>query len=206
MISELFHQATEFLVQTIGSLGLIGITILMAIESSFLPFPSEIILIPAGVLVARGELSFLAVVIAGVIGSIIGALVNYYLALHLGRPAIHALTEKYGKFLFISNKSIDKSEKYFSKHGSITTFIGRLIPIIRQLISLPAGFAKMNISKFILYTTLGSGIWAVLLTYLGFAFGENQALLEAKLSSLTIWIIILSLISIIVYMVYKKRK
>lgn len=206
MISTLFHQATEFLVQVIGSLGLAGIAILMAVESSFIPFPSEIIMIPAGILVSRGELSFLAVIIAGVVGSILGALVNYYLALRLGRPAIQALTERYGKFFFVSNQSIEKSEKYFAKHGSITTFIGRLIPVIRQLISLPAGFAKMNLKKFIFYTTLGSTIWAIILTYLGFAFGENQALLEAKLNALNIWIIGFSIIAIIIYMIYKKRK
>jgi membrane protein DedA with SNARE-associated domain len=204
-LSEIFHQTVEFLVSTIGSLDYLGVFLLMTIESSFIPFPSEIILIPAGVLIARGEMSITMVFVAALAGSLAGALINYFLALHLGRRLVNKLLKKYGKIFFINPKSIEKSESYFKKHGEITTFIGRLIPGIRQLISLPAGFSRMSLPKFTFYTALGAGIWSAILIYLGFLFGENQALIEQNLSIITMLLISISLIIILIYILIRKK-
>ncbi|MBM3233499.1 DedA family protein [Candidatus Pacearchaeota archaeon] len=206
MISEILSDFANFLVISIGSLGYLGIFILMAIESSFIPFPSEIVLIPAGYLVYQGKMSVFLIFTASILGSLLGAFVNYYLANFLGRRAVNSLAKKYGKIFFIDKNSIKKSEKFFENHGEITTFIGRLIPVIRQLISLPAGFAKMNIGKFIFYTALGAGIWSAILIYLGYAFGQNQELIKQNLDKITVFAVIFSIIAVVIYVCVKKKK
>ncbi|MEM3074556.1 MAG: DedA family protein [Candidatus Pacearchaeota archaeon] len=206
MLNEFLLSIIEFLVGSIDRLNYNGIFILMTLESSFIPFPSEVVLIPAGILVSRGEMSFFLVMIASILGSLLGALINYYLAFFFGRQAVYFITDKYGKFLFIKKNSIEKSEVFFSKHGEITTFIGRLIPLVRQFISLPAGFGKMKMKKFILYTSLGAGIWSFILVFLGYWFGNNQEIIEKNLSLITLTLIIFSFFIIIIYIDYRKRK
>ena len=206
MIAEFYSSAVEYLLATSSSLGYFGIFLLMVIESSFVPFPSEVVLIPAGVLVQRGEMVFLFVLFFAILGSLVGALVNYYLALYLGRGLVNVLAERYGKFFLIGRSSIEKSEKYFAKNGEVTTFLGRLIPGIRQLISLPAGFAKMRMDKFILFTFLGAGIWSFILIYLGYIFGGNMALIEENLHIVTVVIVVVSLVIVSFYFLRKKSK
>lgn len=150
-----------------------GILAGMAIESSFFPFPSEALLIPAGVLISQGKMNLFMVWTVAFIGSMIGSIFNYYFALYLGRKTVDNMIDKYGKFLFLTNKQLEKTDIFFQNHGEITIFLGRLIPIVRELISLPAGFSEMNFFKFALFTAIGSGVWDTLLIVIGLFFGSN---------------------------------
>lgn len=151
------------------------ITLFMAIESSFIPFPSEIIIIPAAyIAAAQGTLSIPLIIVFGTIGAIVGALVNYGLAYWLGRPIIHKFADTtLSHMLLIDRPGVEKAEKYFADHGAVGTFVGRLIPAIRQLISIPAGLARMNMAKFLAFTALGAGIWNAFLAILGFTVGQT---------------------------------
>jgi membrane protein DedA with SNARE-associated domain len=203
MIAAIFHQIVEFFISSVGSLDYIGIYILMTIESSFIPFPSEVVLIPAGVLVARGEMSSSLVFLAGLLGSLTGALINYFLAFFLGRKVINKLISKYGKAFFLNETRINKSEKYFNKHGEVTTFTGRLIPVIRQLISLPAGFSRMSLAKFSIFTSLGAGLWVAILIYIGYLFGGNMAIVEQNISLISWLLFTLCLFFVLGYLLIK---
>lgn len=174
-----------------------NITLLMTVESSFIPFPSEIVIPPAAYIASKpeGHLNIFLVVLFGTLGAIIGALINYYLALWLGRPIIYKFADsKLGHLCLLSSEKIKKAENYFNDHGKISTFIGRLVPGIRQLISIPAGLAKMNLGSFILYTTLGAGIWNCILAFIGY-LAHGQADLINKYSH-ELSVIVLALVGI----------
>lgn len=171
MLTSFFH----WLADTILALGYPGIVVLMAIESSILPLPSELVMPPAGYLAAKGQMNGVLAVAAGTLGSVIGALVNYGLALFVGEP----LLRKYGKYVLVSNRSLDRSEAFFRRHGEISTLIGRLLPVVRHLISIPAGVSRMSLRRFILFTALGAGAWCAVLTYLGFIIGRHGERVEA---------------------------
>ncbi len=178
----MFHELVLWLTNTIGAWGYPGIILLMALESSFFPFPSEVVVPPAAYLAASGKMNIGLVIASGTFGSLLGALFNYWLAMLFGRP----LFEKYGRYFFVSQKSLDKADLFFERHGYISTFIGRLLPGIRQYISLPAGLAKMNIALFSLATAAGAGIWVLVLAGLGYWLGKNEELLMANLRIITI--------------------
>ena len=197
---DVLHQIINFLVQTIGSLGYIGIFALMFLESTFFPFPSEVVMIPAGFLAYKGDMNLYIVLAVGVLGSLAGALFNYYISRTLGRK----LLLKYGHYIWFEEDKLIKMEKFFQTHGEISTFNGRLIPVIRQYISLPAGLANMNIFKFSLYTSLGASIWVMTLTFLGYFLGDNQALIKEYLQQITIGTIIFIVLFTLWY-VKKKR-
>jgi membrane protein DedA with SNARE-associated domain len=175
----------------------------MFLESTFFPFPSEIIMIPAGYLAFKGEMNIYLIILSGILGSVGGALLNYYLAMHFGR----AFILRYGKYFFIKEETLDKLESFFTKHGEISTFTGRLIPGIRQLISLPAGLARMNIAKFSFYTAIGAGIWVIVLVAVGYLVGSNEELISEYLKSATL-IALVSVVFITIFYVvrYKRRK
>jgi len=206
MISEIFNQFVNYLVLVIGKLGYLGIFIGMTIESSFFPFPSEVVLIPAGILIYQGQMSFILVLIASLAGSLVGAFINYFLALYLGRALVENLVVRYGKVVLLNKDKLEKADKYFEKHGDITTFVGRLIPVIRQLISLPAGFSKMNKLKFAVYTALGAGIWSTILIFMGYLFGNNIGIINKNLHLITILVLVICLFLIIFYLALKRRK
>ena len=159
----------NFIVQTVGEWGYAGIFLMMFLESSFFPFPSEVAMIPAGYLAHQGQMSLVLAWCAGTAGSLAGAVFNYYLCYFFGRE----LVLKYGKYVGITKVKMRKFEAFFNKHGEISTFNCRLIPGIRQYISLPAGLARMNIFKFCLYTALGAGIWVAVLLAVGWYLGKN---------------------------------
>jgi len=196
----MLREFAQDLVDLIFDWGYLGIFLLMAVESSFLPFPSEIVLIPAGYLASQGQMSVPLIMSSALAGSMLGALINYYLALTLGRKIL----EKYGKYFFISEATLDKMDIFFEKHGAISTFVGRLIPGIRQLISVPAGLSRMNLAVFSTYTALGAGIWALVLTMLGYFIGENQELIDLYLKQITS--MVLFILFIISFWYYKRQK
>jgi membrane protein DedA with SNARE-associated domain len=200
----MFSSLIQSILNLVQGLGYPGIFLAMVIESSIIPLPSEVILIPAGALIARGDMAFFPILISSIFGSILGALINYYLAFFLGRKTIDLLIKKYGFFLFLNKKSLQKTENYFSNHGEITTFLGRLLPVVRHLISLPAGFAKMNLSKFIIFTALGAGVWTCVLLATGYLLGSTINL-WVKLIVLAI-ILALATIILIIYWIKNKSK
>ena len=177
------------------------IFILMAIESSFIPFPSEIVMIPAGYLVAKGELSLILVLFFGIIGSVFGAFINYYLAKFVGLKFL----KKYGKYFFITESILKKSELFFKSHGSISTFIARLIPGIRQVISIPAGLSNMCLYRFTIFTFCGAGIWIFILTMIGVLVGYNEVLIKEYLTNATVAIFAFLFFIMIVYLFLKKK-
>jgi len=198
----MLHDIAAYLVETVGQLGYLGIFLLMFLESTFFPFPSEVVMIPAGYLAYKGEMNLYLATFAGIAGSLAGALFNYYLARRFGR----AFFLRYGRYLFVKPETLDKLERFFQRHGEISTFNGRLIPGIRQLISLPAGLAKMNVWRFSLYTTLGAGIWVVVLVALGYFLGANEALISKYLHTATLIALLTVGLVTLFYIVREKRR
>jgi membrane protein DedA with SNARE-associated domain len=198
----LFHDIAVMLVDKIGELGYIGIFFLMFLESSFFPFPSEIVMIPAGYLAYKGEMNIYLALFAGVSGSLTGALFNYYLALHFGRSFLL----RFGKYMFLKPESLYKLESFFANHGEISTFNGRLIPGIRQYISFPAGLAKMNLFRFSLYTSFGALLWLIVLVLLGYFLGANQELIDRYLNIAVVALLVFVGVCTLVYIFYKKQK
>ena len=198
----MIHELAQILVDLVFNWGYLGIFLLMAVESSFIPFPSEIILIPAGYLASKGDMSITMIMISALGGSLVGAFINYFLALTLGRKFLL----KYGHYFFIKEESLLKMENFFASHGHISTFTGRLIPGIRQLISIPAGLARMNLAQFTAFTTLGAGIWALILTLIGYFIGENQELIHQYLKQITIITIAFLFIIALLYFKYQKNR
>lgn len=196
------HEIVSWLVATIGALGYPGIFLLMAMESSVVPVPSELIMPPAGYLAQQGEMSAVVVVLCGTLGSLVGAYANYFAARYLGRPLII----RYGKYVWITEEKFAKVERYFLTHGEISTFVGRLLPVVRHLISLPAGLSGMNHLRFSLYTLLGAGIWCSVLTWIGYIIGRNQELITNYSHRALVWVVIASSVLIAVYVRMHKRR
>jgi membrane protein DedA with SNARE-associated domain len=199
---EYLEHFVPWLVEIIGSMGYAGIVALMFLESSFFPFPSEVVIPPAGYLAATGQMNLFFIIAAAIAGSILGALFNYWISLKFGRPFF----QRWGKYFLVSGKTLDRAEIFFEKHGHISTFIGRLLPGVRQLISLPAGVARMRMDLFLLYTTLGSGIWVTVLVFIGYWVGNNQELVAGYLHKTTSWMVTGCIVLVILYMIRHRRK
>ena len=195
------HEIVNAIVEVVGQMGYWGIFIMMFLESTFFPFPSEVAMIPAGYLASKGDMNLILAIVVGTLGSLLGALFNYYLARKYGRKGVLA----FGKYFFFTEEKLVKMEKFFVKHGSFSTFVSRLIPGVRQLVSLPAGLSKMPLNKFALYTTLGAGLWVIVLALLGYFIGSNEALLNEYLHQIVIVTLGLIVIATIVYLFMNKK-
>ncbi|ABB30745.1 SNARE associated golgi family protein [Geobacter metallireducens RCH3] len=196
------QQIIDWLLATIGTMGYPGIFILMAMESSVIPIPSELVMPPAGYLAQQGEMNIWVAILLGTVGSLVGAYVNYFAAHWLGRP----LLLKYGKYVWITEEKFAKVETFFHKHGEISTFIGRLLPVIRHLISLPAGLAGMHHGKFAFYTVAGAFFWVTILTWIGYVIGENRELIMKYSHQALIGVIIFCVVLVVVYVRRHRRK
>jgi len=196
------ESVISWLVESIGAMGYPGIFILMAMESSVIPIPSELIMPPAGYLAQAGQMNIVIAILCGTFGSLFGAYANYFAARYLGRP----LVLKYGRYVWITEEKFLKVETFFLKHGEISTFIGRLLPVVRHLISLPAGLAGMNHLKFSLYTLLGAGIWVTILAWIGYFIGSNQALIVRYSHQALYGALIFSAVLIIIYVKLQTKR
>ncbi|HEY7193126.1 MAG TPA: DedA family protein [Gemmatimonadales bacterium] len=203
----MLERFIDWLLNTLLAIGYPGIVALMALESSILPVPSELVMPPAGYWAAKGQMSFAVALLSGVIGSVIGALANYYGAQLIGRPLI----QRYGKYVLLSEKNLLRSERFFAEHGEISTLIGRLFPVIRHLISVPAGLHRMPLPRFILYTAVGAAVWCAILTYIGYFLGQHEGTLRSEeIHRYATWALIalipLSLILILMYILRRRRR
>ena len=197
-----FHQLIEWLVEGVGALWYPGVVALMFLESSFFPFPSEVVIPPAGYLASRGQMNIVLVVVCGVIGSMLVALFNYYIAVKWGRKFF----DRFGKYFFVSPEALDRAEAFFAAHGHISTFTARLLPVIRQYVSLPAGLARMDMFKFCLYTALGSGIWVVVLALVGYWVGAGGDDVQAVLHRVTVVLVICCVMLVALYAARVRKK
>lgn len=195
------HALLNWLVETIGTLGYPGIFLLMAMESSIVPVPSELVMPPAGYLAQQGQMHIGLAILVGTLGSLVGAYANYYAAHYLGRPLLY----RYGKYVLVSPEKLQRMEEFFRRHGEISTFIGRLLPVIRHLISIPAGLSGMNHLRFTLYTLAGAGIWCTVLAWIGYVIGQNQDLIMQYSHQALLWVVVASAALIAGYIWWQHR-
>lgn len=206
-------ESLPFIAWCIEHLNYWVITLLMAIESSFIPFPSEVVVPPAAYLAAsNGEMNVFIVVICATVGAIIGALINYFLALHLGRPIVYRFANsRLGHMCLIDEEKVRIAEEYFDRHGAIGTFVGRLVPAVRQLISIPAGLSRMGVGRFVFYTTLGAGLWNSILAAIGYYLASVVPYeeLDSAVAEYSVYLKIAMLAlgaAVVLYLIYKGMK
>lgn len=206
-------ESVQFIQWCLDNLNYWTITFLMAIESSFIPFPSEVVVPPAAYkAAASGELNVWLVIFFATVGAVIGALVNYYLALWLGKPIVYKFANsRIGHMCLLDQEKVETAERFFRKHGVIATLIGRLVPAVRQLISIPAGLAKMHLGKFIAFTALGAGLWNAVLAALGWYLEaivpEDELIGTVTEYSHEIGYVIIALVALALgYIIYKGVK
>jgi membrane protein DedA with SNARE-associated domain len=196
----------EWVTNTMASMGYFGIGLLMFLENLFPPIPSELIMPLAGFTARKGDLDFGLVVVAGVVGTMVGALPWYYAGLLVGEPRLRTWADRYGKWLALSGKDIDKANSWFNKHGAKAVFIGRLVPGIRTVISLPAGINAMPIALFLLYSTIGTTLWIMLLAGLGYQLGENFTLVDQYLSPVSKIVALTLIVAFAVWVILRVRQ
>ncbi len=201
------ERLINWLLTTLLTLGYPGIVALMAIESSILPLPSELVMPPAGYWIAKGKMSLPIVLVCGTAGSVIGALVNYWVAQLLGR----AFMRRFGRYVLLSERSLERAERYFDAHGEISTLVGRLLPVIRHLISIPAGIARMPLGRFVTYTAVGAFTWCAVLTGIGYFLGRHEDVLRNEevqhyVSRVLVVLIPVIVVGIGAYIVWHRRR
>lgn len=179
-MTSILSILTNFIIHVISSAGYTGVALLMAIESAAIPLPSEIIMPFAGYLASLGRFNLFSLAVAGGIGSAIGSAITYWIGRYGGRPLI----ERYGKYVLISRHDLDMADKFFARFGSLSTFIGRLLPVVRTFISIPAGVARVRFVPFMVYSFLGSVLWGFMLAYFGFRLGPEWISLRDRIHGL----------------------
>ncbi len=203
-MSGLLDQLAAFIQDLVFALGYPGVTLIMLVENIFPPIPSELVMPFAGFVAGQGKMSFLGVWFAGTLGSVLGAVVLYYVGMVLGDTVVRHFLRRYGQWITVSESEYDRAMQFFEKYGAGIVFFGRLLPLVRSLISLPAGAQKMPLPKFLLYTALGSAIWSGLLGYAGLLLGENWRdvihFIE-QYQELTVIVVALVLISSMLWMI-----
>ncbi|KKW09311.1 MAG: hypothetical protein UY44_C0004G0026 [Candidatus Kaiserbacteria bacterium GW2011_GWA2_49_19] len=192
MITKIIDILAAVVVGVIGFLGYGGIFLLMFLESCGVPMPSEVIMPFSGFLVFKGEMNLMAITLVGTLGNVAGSLLAYWIGAKGGRPLI----EKYGKYILISRHDLDLADRLFAKYGQLVVFFGRLLPVIRTYISFPAGIAKMDVKKFVFYTTLGALPWVWIFGWLGVKMGENWENIRATLHNFDVSIALLVVVAV----------
>ncbi len=202
----MLDRFVQWLLDVMLDLGYPGIVVLMAMESSILPVPSELVMPPAGYWAAKGEMSFALAVGCGVLGSILGALANYFGAHWIVGPFLR----RFGRYLLLSERALARSERFFTRHGEISTFIGRMLPVVRHLISIPAGLHRMPLPRFIAYTGLGALVWCTVLTWIGYFLGQHDEALRneevQRYVTRALWVLIPVLAGLAVVYVARQRR
>ena len=203
----MFESFVHWLLERFRDMGYPGIVILMAMESSVLPVPSELVMAPAGYLAAKGEMNIAIAIACGVLGSVLGALANYGVALWLGRAVIR----RAGRYLLLSEKALDRAERFFDRHGEISTLLGRMLPVVRHLISIPAGIARMSLPRFVLFTGLGAFLWCTILATIGYVLGQHEDVLsnvdvQQYVSRALVYLIPALIVTVIVYAWWQRRR
>jgi membrane protein DedA with SNARE-associated domain len=205
-MSQIINFVTHFIISFIDKSGYLGIFTLMAAESALIPIPSEVTMTFAGYLVTLGKFNLYWVIIVGAFANLFGSLLAFYLGYYGGETVVRNLIKKYGKFVLIDVRELDRSEKWFRKYGEKIVFFSRILPIVRTFISLPAGIAKMNIWKFSIFTLVGSLIWSGILAYIGVVLGANWKLLEVYYRKFELVIVAAGIVIVAYYIWHKLRK
>jgi len=200
------HHIVDIVLGLIGEIGYVWIFVMMTIESSFIPFPSEVAMIPAWYLSALWEMNLWLAFLSGTLWALLGASINYYLGMKYGAVIIRSMIHRYGKYILLKESHYLKSEEYFASHGAITTLVGRFIPAVRQLISIPAGIFKMNFSLFIFLTFVGAGTWNAILMTIWYIAWKNDELVKRLLSEAFLIVIIILWAIIMLYIAYVKSQ
>jgi membrane protein DedA with SNARE-associated domain len=198
----MLHDFVAWVLATVNGWGYPGIFTLMALESTVLPIPSELVVIPAGYLAYQGQMSLGLIFLASTLGSLAGAFINYGFALWVGRPFL----ERFGRYFFVRPALLHRTDAFFARHGAISTFTGRLVPGIRHLISLPAGLTRMNALTFSLYTSLGAGTWSVVLIAMGYLIGGNEELIRENLHLVTVGALGFVGLTLLGYFLWQRRE
>ena len=193
-----------FVTDTIYSLGYAGIVMLMVLENVFPPIPSEVIMPLAGFMVSQGKFSLIGIIAAGTAGSVLGALPFYYIGRCINEERLKALADRYGRWLTVSGNDIERSKAWFDKHGRTAIILGRLVPAVRSLISIPAGIARMNLAIFLIYTSVGTALWTALLAFLGYYLGSNFGRVGEYVDRIS-WLVIAAIVLIYIVRVIRHK-
>jgi Uncharacterized membrane-associated protein len=204
-MSEIIDQMRIWIEQGIQALGYVGIALIMCIENLFPPIPSELVMPLAGFLVVKGEFTLLGIILAGTIGSVVGAIILYYIGLWADEPIVRNFIRRFGRYFFLSESDLDRAMDFFNRYRQPVVFFGRLIPIIRSLISLPAGMNRMPMGTFLIFTTLGSAIWTTVLSVAGLILAENWELILDYVDRYQKFTLIVLILAVIIFIVMRVR-